>query len=177
MAHFRLAENSDTAFDFVVRNYGQSAARNVMVEFDPPLDDDRRRQVTTKYLAERYDKPIPLLPPTVEITNVYWSGTTTNAPVGKLVNNLKTPDRVTVTITYKAFWWFRYKEVIALDADWMGLQTTSESSSSMPGRMKTIADSLKTIATETTSSRRQLTEIADSLAKPDDEMEETNFAI
>jgi hypothetical protein len=166
LALFRLAEHSDTAFDFVVRNYGQSAARKVKVDFKPDLDADARTQPTTKALAERFDARIPLLPPGAEVSNVYWSGK--NNGTNTLVNNLKTPDQVTVTITYKRNWLCRYKEVIPLDAEWMGLATHSVSSTSTPGRMKQMAESLGKIADETKASRLMLRDIAESVATDDE---------
>lgn len=167
MAMFRLAEHSDTSFDFVVRNYGPSAARDVEVKFDPPLDDEARKQSTTQALAERFDARIPLLPPEAEVSNVYWSGK--NDGSNKLVNKLRTPAKVTVTITYKGTRLRRYTEVVPLDADWMGLATHSVSSTSTPGRMKQIAESLKNIADETKSSRFLLRDIAEGV-NPDQEV-------
>ncbi|HEY4226029.1 MAG TPA: hypothetical protein VGM70_09465 [Pseudolysinimonas sp.] len=156
LALFRIAEHNDTAFDFVVRNYGQSAARNVKVTFDPPFGPDERQHRLTEILAQRYDDVIPLLPPSVEVPNLWWSGP-------PMTNTLKTPNKVRVTITYKGNRLRSYKEIIPLDAEWMKRGTYSVSSTSTPGRMKTISEALGTIAKEASGARRELRDIGEAL--------------
>ena len=52
-AMFREAKRSDSSFELVVKNFGFSAARCLVVEFDPPLSDDNRRDELTDFIARR----------------------------------------------------------------------------------------------------------------------------
>lgn len=163
LAYFRAAEQNDRAFDFVVRNYGPSAARDVALTFDPPFNDEQRKDRMTEIVAQRWDKSMPLLPPGAEIKNLWWS--TRPGPGGGEVgahNALETPDEVTVTITYCGSGKDQYTETIPLDGRWMKLDSSSVSSDSTRGRMKQIAEALGKVATETRSSRFLLRDIAEA---------------
>jgi hypothetical protein len=164
LAQFRLAAHNDKAFDLIIRNYGQSSARDVEVKFDPPFGMDERKDRLTEILAQRYDKRIPILPPEVEVSNLWWTGRPKPAST-ELMNALSTPENVTVRISYKGNRVRRYKEKIPLDSRWMKLDTSSVSSDSMRGRTKTIAESVKAIADATRPALRALQEIADSVSE------------
>lgn len=154
-----------------MRNYGTSAARDLTVKFDPPFSADDRRDDLTDVLATRYDSPTPLLPPGSELTNVWWSGTSRGGG-NELVNHLSTPDEVTVSVSYKGNRWRRYSDTFTLHVDSIKLKTSSVSSTSMPGRMKTLAESAKKIADELRATNRQLREIERRLPSEERERED-----
>lgn len=158
MALFRESQHSDSSFELVVRNYGTSAARDLTVTFDPPFDDEQRADDLTGVLAERYGKSIPLLPPGSELTNIWWSGTSAGGG-NELVNHLRTPDEVKVSVSYKGNRWRRYRDTFTLHVDTIKLKTSSVSSTSMLGRAKTIAESLKSIATQTAATNKLIHDI------------------
>ncbi|WP_336628279.1 MULTISPECIES: hypothetical protein [unclassified Microbacterium] len=143
IALFRQSQNSDTAFELVIRNYGASAARDLRVTFDPPLDAESRLEKNTGMLATRYDSSVPWLPPGSELTNTWWSGVNNGGP--ELVNKLKTPDKVVVSVSYKGNRLRRFGENFSLAASDIALTTYNESSTSFPGRMASIAASLSGI--------------------------------
>src|SRR5680860_4204 len=158
-AMFREAEHSDSSFELVVKNFGLSAARDLDVEFDPPLSEDDRKDELTDFVAKRYDNPIPLLPPGSELTNTWWGGGIAPGSGNELVNRLSTPEEVVVKVTYKGNRILRYRDEFALSADTIKLKTYTVSSTSMPGRMKTIAESIKTIAKQSTATNRLIHDI------------------
>lgn len=83
--------------ELLIRNVGQSVARNVKVDFDPPLPDpvdgggEERLGVLTPYLQRRYSRVIPTFPPGMVMDN-YYQGAEGEEPV---------PDDFTVTISYE----------------------------------------------------------------------------
>jgi hypothetical protein len=158
-ATFRMAEHSDSSFELVVRNYGTSAALNLIVEFDPPFTDEQRTEVRTDFVAKRYDDPIPLLPPNGELSNTWWSGGMPPLGGDELVNTLNTPDKVGVKVSYKGNRFRRYRDEFQLTADTMKLITSSVSSTSVPGRIGSIAASLKSIAIQTTATNKLVHDI------------------
>lgn len=173
-AMFREAEHSDSSFELVVKNFGTSAARDLVVEFDPPLTEEDRKDELTDFVAKRYDKPIPLLPPGSELTNTWWGGGISPGGGSELTNRLNTPDEVAVSVSYKGNRFRRYRDKFSLSADTIKLRTYTVSSTSMPGRMKTIAESLKSIATQTKATNSLIHDIGRRLTvdKPDDERDE-----
>lgn len=147
-AMFREAQHSDSAFDLVVNNLGSSAARNLRIEFDPPLSKDDRKDVLTDFVGKRYDNLIPLLPPGSELTNTWWAGEISPDHPNELVNRLNTPEQVVVRVSYNGNRIRRYRNDFQLMADTIKLTTHNVSSTSMPGRMESITKSLATIATQ-----------------------------
>lgn len=83
--------------ELLVRNVGQSVARNVKVDFDPPLPDpadgdaEERVGVLTPFLQRRYSRVIPTFPPGMVMDNFYQDAEDNDEPV---------PDDFTVTIAY-----------------------------------------------------------------------------
>ena len=169
-AMFREAEHSDSSFDLVVKNFGTSAARDLVVEFDPPLTEEERKDELTDFVAKRYDNPIPLLPPGSELTNTWWGGGITPGGGNELTNQLNTPDEVAVSVSYKGNRFRRYCDKFTLSADTIKLKTYSVSSTSMPGRMKTIAESWTSIAHQSKATHSRMPDIGRRLTvdRPDD---------
>ncbi|MBB1197789.1 MULTISPECIES: hypothetical protein [Curtobacterium] len=147
LAELRYAKNSDTTIDFVVRNLGPTVARDVLVEFDPPLEVPKIEPTgagrPTSYIVKRYEKPIAMLAPGQELSNTWWYGVEQGA---QRVNAEPTPDQVTIRIRYRGRGWRWIKETYPIDVDIMTLATSTESSSSTKGRIGSIEKSLKTIA-------------------------------
>lgn len=75
-----LTRNSE----LLISNVGQSVARNVKIEFDPPLpdpadgDDEERVGVLTPFLQRRYSRTIPTWAPGMTLDN-YYQGAGKNA--------------------------------------------------------------------------------------------------
>lgn len=141
LAEFRKEEHSSTVIDLVVRNAGQSVARDVVVKFDPePLLPDDGGVYLTKWLLQRYRQTIPTLAPGQELTNIWFSMDAAEA------NEEPTADQVRVTISYRRSRFRRYSEVFPLDVDLIRMMTFAEDSTSMPGRMTSIAKSLEALS-------------------------------
>ena len=127
--------------------------------FDPPFDERARQDDFTRILAQRYDAPITLLPPGVELENMWWAGRMSHgAP--DLVNSMSTPDKVDITLSYKGGRFRRYRDRFSLDTEMIKGTTYSVSSDSAPGRMKTIAQSIKKLADQGQETNRLLKTIA-----------------
>ncbi|MFL0712282.1 MAG: hypothetical protein ACJLS2_06210 [Microcella pacifica] len=168
-AWFRQAEHNDRAFDFVVRNYGPSAARDVTLKFEPDLTTEQKADRLVEIIAERWERTLPVLPPGAEIKNLWWTTRPGHSGGEKGAHNgLATPDQVTVTITYRGVGRKRYAEVIPLDGRWMKLDSSSVSSDSNRGRLTQIAKAMNTVATEQTKASRILSEIAETVTGEDD---------
>lgn len=163
LAFFRKSPHNESAFDLVVHNYGTSAASDIDVKFDPTFEEEQRKDHMVEALAQRYDKPVPLMPPGSEITNVWWALDFT-APNRSGKNRYPTPDEALIVITYKGNRVRRYKEKIKLDTNWMKGDTSTVSSASRPGLEKQNTDSLKKIAEESRAARVLLHDIADGMA-------------
>lgn len=161
LAEFRLAPDSDTTFDLIVRNAGQSVARNVRVSFDPPIGEepeDGKRYMST-FLKRRYGGSIPALAPGQELSNIWWSG---HAVAGRegLVSEEPTPDEVTVTIAYEDVHGRPYRDQFPLTVDTVLLTTYGVSSSSIKGTMRTMAEQSKKQAAASESMARTLSAAA-----------------
>lgn len=141
IAEFRKAKNSTSTIDLVVRNAGQSVARDVVVKFDPePVLPDDGRVYATKWLLQRYRQTIPTLAPGQELANIWHSADSAG------MNDEPTADQVRVTISYRRSRLRRYSEVFPLDVDLIRMMTFAEDSTSMPGRVTSIAKSLEALS-------------------------------
>ncbi|MCF6386543.1 hypothetical protein L2K20_06130 [Mycobacterium sp. MBM] len=69
--------------EFLVRNVGQSVARNVRVEFDPPLPgpDSAVPGVLTPFLQRRYSRVIPTFAPGMVMDNYYQDAEDPSEPL------------------------------------------------------------------------------------------------
>ncbi|MCQ4148601.1 hypothetical protein [Rhodococcus qingshengii] len=86
----------------VVRNFGPSVAYNVIVSFQPPLENIKThsgKAEVLSFITRRYAKPIPNLMPGVELSNVYFVGNVDDDG-NTIRNDHDLPDIVTATITY-----------------------------------------------------------------------------
>lgn len=81
--------------EFVVTNFGPTAACDITVTFDPPLPKLEGPQAAgklTPYLQQRYDQVIPTVAPAMKLINLYQ--------VGGDSNDEPVPDDFTVTFAY-----------------------------------------------------------------------------
>ena len=132
----------------VVRNYGPSVARDVRVTFDPPMPENPVERSMAPFIANRYKDPIPTLMPGSELRNVWPFEDDDDGGL---------PERVTVTIESKSAdtGFFgkpdNYRDEFVLDINVLKHGTTVSSTASPDGRLKTINESLKTIAKNSAS--------------------------
>lgn len=131
--------------NLIIRNYGPSIARNVVVKFDPDIPDpEEPTGKSTPHLKRRYANPITVLTPGMELNNIYFAARA--GKDGKFINNEPTPDQVTVTITYENDTGDRFIDVFPLDVNLARTGTYATSSTSPVERMKVMSTSLKTLA-------------------------------
>lgn len=117
VAELRDEPHADGTQLLVIRNYGPTVARNVVVTFDPALPDpeaEKAAKSLTPFLKSRYAEPIPVLAPGTELDNVWFSGTHSDDGSG-WVNFEPLPDKVTITITYLAPDGMQYSDEYHLD--------------------------------------------------------------
>jgi uncharacterized protein (DUF58 family) len=143
-AEFRPAPDSDSSLDFIVTNLGPTPARDVRVEFSPPiaLPDDQSR-LAAPFLVERYARPIPVLNPGQILSNTWWAGEVGTG--NELVNGEPTPDEVTVTLTYRGRGRRYIRDSYPLSVETVTLTTYSVSSTSLKGRLQSLDDTMKKI--------------------------------
>lgn len=131
--------------DLVIRNYGPSIARNVTVTFDPPIPDpipERAAQSVSPFITRRYAKPIPVVTPGMELTNIWFSGRLEGTT---WVNFDPTPDTFTVNIAYNGPDGTPYKDQFPLDTDLIRAHTYASSSDDPVRQIKEITESLSRI--------------------------------
>jgi len=149
-AELREPPLSDRSLLLIIRNYGPTVARNVVITFDPPLPDPSPEQAETSlapFLKARYEKPIPVLTPGMELDNIYFTGQP-SADGSGLKNAEELPDQVTVRIEYDATDGARYTDTYPLDVDIFRNRTyASYNSRHYSERLKTIEQALKGIST------------------------------
>jgi len=67
IALFRRAEHNYFAIEFVVKNFGQTPAKNIKVTFDPAIAADESDGTMGHLIPRRYAKEISVLAPNQEI--------------------------------------------------------------------------------------------------------------
>jgi hypothetical protein len=111
----------------VIRNLGLTIARDVEVSFDPPIPDPAQEQASvTPFLKRRYERPIPVLTPGMELENVYYVGEP--GPGGTRVNSEPTPDEMTVRLKYTGPDGTKYDEFFPVDVTLLRNETYITSS-------------------------------------------------
>jgi len=155
LAELALPADSDSTIDIVIRNAGLSVARDVVVRFDPELvvPDDGKRYVT-EYTTRRYAKPIPTLAPGQRLSNIWWSDDTAPGSTSP-VNMEPTPEVCAVTIEYRDDRRRRYRDVFSLVVDTMLMTTYATESTSTKGRLQQIAKSLGSLADDVHKATRR----------------------
>jgi hypothetical protein len=77
-AELREYQFDERTLLLIIRNYGPTVARNIVVTFDPPLpktSPERAHDSLAPFLKARYMKPIPVLTPGMELNNIYFYAT------------------------------------------------------------------------------------------------------
>ena len=150
-AEFRRIPYVDSSFALVIRNYGQSIARNVVVSFKPPIPDPEDPSTSvTPYLKRRYSGPIPTMLPGMELENIYL---TRDKPGGQ--NLEPTPEQVLVTIEYHGPDRHRYRDDYPLDTELLKGHTYISSSAAPDALAKEAVKTLKHIHQALKDKRRR----------------------
>ncbi len=139
VAEYRVPEHAFRRLEFVVRNVGVSVARDIDVEFDPPLEPVESGQKIRPFLVKRYSRRIPALGPGQELSNsVHFND--------EDQSQSDLPFDVTVKVSYRRSRLRRYEDSYRLLAEVYAQHTYSTSSDSVPGRLKQIKDELAKIS-------------------------------
>lgn len=146
-AEFERAKDSSSAFDLVIRNYGQTIARNLTVSFDGPLDVegandwDVGRIIEKRYIGKTFHS----FSPGQEFRNVYYCRK--EVPGQRRATNLyETPESVRVTLHSEDSKGRSYDDYFDLESDALLLTTESISSNSQRRLLEYASESLKKIA-------------------------------
>lgn len=121
----------------VVRNYGSSIARQVVVTFDPPIPDpspEKAARSVSPFVRRRYAETISVITPGMELSNIWFSGVAGTG--GRWENFEPTPERFTVTFTYQGPDGYSYEDAIQLDTGLIGTETLVTSSTSPENQIK-----------------------------------------
>lgn len=157
-AELRTREYSDTTAILVVRNYGQSEARNLRVTFDPPIPDPPAAEAsssTIPYLKRRYAKAITLTPGQ-ELDSVYAFATPQQFP--------QPPDLVTAHLSYEGPSGESYTSVFDLDMEVIRTGTFVRSSTDPAVLMQKAVEYLKTVADSVKGELEVITETRNEYA-------------
>ncbi|MFC8411046.1 hypothetical protein [Arthrobacter sp. NPDC057259] len=147
VAEFQFGISSAAHLDLVVRNYGPSLAKNLSVRFDRDITDGSGDALTIGHLVRnRYEgRTFHSFSPGQEFRNVWWRGEEVKGQ-RRMKNAFDTPDSVTVILKYADLKGKKYREVFELETDSFMQHTEGTSSASLLGRVKTINDSLSSLA-------------------------------
>lgn len=158
IAELREVANVGGVQILVVRNCGQTVARKVTVAFDPPLPppDAPDAGKTTPFLVRRYEHPIAVMGPGVELDNIWFSW---DQPGGE--NAEPCPDKCTVTISYEGPDGHPYCDPYPLDVNLIR-QRTYVTSSKHP---ETVAQEAMKAAKATADANRRLATAAEAAVK------------
>lgn len=94
VAYFAISKASSMYIEFVVKNIGQTLAKDVQIALDPPLQstlDDRKYAAKDAYILQ---EGVPTLPPELEYRLLFESGP-------ELYKQTDLPRRYRATITYR----------------------------------------------------------------------------
>jgi len=145
VAELRDHPYADATQLLIVRNYGQSVARNVFVTFEPPIPDpEDPSESVTPFLKRRYAKPIAVVAPGVELDNIYFSGR--HGDRGAWINAEPKPDETVVTIAYEDDNGNRYSDDFPIDVHLIRNRTYTVSSNDPVEQGKRLVKAVETIA-------------------------------
>lgn len=148
-ASIQSSLRSLTTLDLVIRNDGPTTARDLTVEFFPPLeqrDDQATWQSHVEDIVKRYKTPIPTLTPGSEMRNAWWQPDyqRTEDDEGNLRNIFGLQDVTKVVVKYQGIKKnIREEFVLNMEKHFLESQTTS--SDSLYGIQKKNRDSLQKI--------------------------------
>lgn len=138
------------AQELVVRNYGQTPARNLQVTFTPelkdPTPDDVDATTLTAALIRRFSRVISVLAPHAEMRQVYYLGETVGGS-NQVRNKEPVPDLITVNVSYNGPGkWRKYTDSFDLDVHLIGLSTSVTSKDNPASQSRVVADGVAKIA-------------------------------
>ncbi|OJX98438.1 MAG: hypothetical protein BGO96_04565 [Micrococcales bacterium 73-15] len=137
VAEYRVEPRVHKVLTFVVRNVGPTAAKDVRVVFEPPIEEASASQALRQFVRDRYAEEIPTLGPGQELTNlVYYDS--------EDPEKTDLPDDLKVTISFKGYRRRRYSSEFRLRASVYKHHTYQTTSDSVEGRLKVIALASKT---------------------------------
>lgn len=107
----------------VVRNRGQSVAREVRVTFHPPISafeppTDGGESIIAGLIGPRYSQPITVIGPGQQFSNIYTYVDNGNPQTVEPV-----PDQLTVNVKYKDDHGRSYKDEFPLDTNAIGMES------------------------------------------------------
>ncbi len=142
---FRLVQSPRLqCIALVVTNRGPTPAREVKVDFDPPLEEGPSGNLSD-VIAQRYAKPVPTLAPGLELSNIWHAITLADAPYSDEPTD--NPRRVKVTIGYQGSKRKRWTDVYPLDLDVLLAETSMSTDPPDPTpHLATIAKHLRVVA-------------------------------
>lgn len=151
IAEWHIPKHSSKIIEFVVRNTGKTAARKVKISL---IDSDTSKEISTsdrvnQLLLNRYVRPVETLAPDQRMSNIlhFEQGTW--------------PENFTVKISYKRWWFMRYRDSFAIrGAEYKG-HTYRKSSSDPDVLLKDIKESLAPSSYESVA--KSLAKIAQAL--------------
>lgn len=150
VAEFQIEPDSDSAYSLVIRNVGPSLARDLRVTSDPPLAADPVPKSADDRLVRRFGRVIPTLAPGQALRSLWALHAIKEGGKG---NIMATPEDVTVTVTYRGTGRKVFTDQFDLIGESITLGTAVTSSTSIKGRLKTLAE-------EATKQRRALERLA-----------------
>lgn len=162
VAEYRVPELFEQHLYLVVRNAGPSAARAVSVKFDPQfaLDEDSKRSGAAR-VARRYRTEIPTVAPGQELVSPLRLDLRDD-------NVNEVPIQLTVTVTYASPWWrgpFPYRDEFILAQSVFVEHVFTDSSESVRGRLKKIAEALDKLVKQQEKLAPRLTAIAGAVVE------------
>lgn len=159
VAEFNVPEFAYKRLDFTVRNTAPTAARDVRVEFDPPFEPSTDPSQLGGYVARRFARPLSVLGPGQQLTSVLMVDT-------KDERKSDVGETLAVSVSYGSPWWRRrYRDRFVLYRMVHTEQVFTESSDSLRGRLKSIADSLEKLERHAETWQSSLELIAEANAQ------------
>ncbi|PWF26543.1 hypothetical protein DD236_06755 [Ancrocorticia populi] len=153
VVEYRIPEYSYRRLELVVRNAGPTAARKLLVAFDPPFENSDFVGDMAGYVARRYREPISTLAPGQALTSNL---------IADLDNEHENdvPEILKATVTYKSPWWRlgNYKDAFILQRFVYTEQTFTTSSKSVSGRLETVAKNIGGVQKELNGIMKKLSE-------------------
>ena len=160
VVEYRVPEFAYKRIDLVVRNAGPTAARDLVVEFDPPFTNSSDSADLGAYVARRYASAIDALGPSQEFVSILMvkQDDESASDVGPI---LKARVKYGPRKAYRFF--LRYSDRFTLQRVVYSEQVFSESSKSPRSQLERTANALTESAASLATFTRALDRIGDSI--------------
>lgn len=146
VAELAPAEHSTTSIVLIVKNYGQAAARQLTVSFDPAVPGGDDAALSPRLIAGRYRRELSHLGPGQALTNTWVTYVAAPGKGNELAPQWDVPATCTVTLRYRRGRWRWYSERYVLDTEAIGSTSTTVSSDSELGIRKSLAQNAGQLA-------------------------------